>query len=162
MWPNCDKLEKVHNQYLTASLPVELNNLPQSPVCQMGMTPSSPQRLLTDSMTRSVQVVQKQYAWAQCMHYSYIFKSRRKCSTGQFPRTKLEIKIPNAGTSLVAQWLIRLCAPSAEGPGSIPGQGTKSHVQQLRARMQQLKTPYVAMKIPCAATKAQCNPINKY
>ena len=30
----------------------------------------------------------------------------------------------SAGTSLVAQWL-RLCAPKGEGPGSIPGQGTK-------------------------------------
>ena len=31
------------------------------------------------------------------------------------------------GTSLVAQW-IRLCTPNAGVPGSIPGQGTKSHV----------------------------------
>ena len=28
------------------------------------------------------------------------------------------------GTFLVVQWL-RLCSPSAGGPGSIPGQGTK-------------------------------------
>ena len=31
------------------------------------------------------------------------------------------------GTSLVAQWR-RLRAPKAGGPGSIPGQGTKSHM----------------------------------
>ena len=31
------------------------------------------------------------------------------------------------GTSLVAQWL-RLRTPNAGGPGSIPGQGTRSHV----------------------------------
>ena len=31
------------------------------------------------------------------------------------------------GTSLVAQWL-RLYAPNAGGPGSIPGQGTRSHM----------------------------------
>ena len=31
------------------------------------------------------------------------------------------------GTSLVAQWL-RLCAPNAGGPGSTPGQGTRSHM----------------------------------
>ena len=31
------------------------------------------------------------------------------------------------GTFLVAQWL-RLCAPNAGGPGSIPGQGTRSHM----------------------------------
>ena len=34
------------------------------------------------------------------------------------------------GTSLVVQWL-RLSAPNAGGPGSIPGQGTRSHVLQL-------------------------------
>ena len=41
-------------------------------------------------------------------------------------------------TSLVVQWL-RLQAPSAEGPGSIPGQGTRAHMSQLRVRMPQLK-----------------------
>ena len=35
------------------------------------------------------------------------------------------------GTSLVGQWL-RLHAPSAGAPGSIPGQGTKSCMLQLR------------------------------
>ena len=30
-------------------------------------------------------------------------------------------------TSLAAQW-IRLCAPSAGGPGLTPGQGTRSHM----------------------------------
>ena len=47
------------------------------------------------------------------------------------------------GTSLAVQWL-RLCAPSAGGPGSIPGQGS---------RMQQLK-------IPRAATKTRRSQIN--
>ena len=48
------------------------------------------------------------------------------------------------GTSLVVQWL-RLRAPNARGPGSIPGQGTRSHMPQL--------------KIPRAATEdpACCN-----
>ena len=36
------------------------------------------------------------------------------------------IKLKCFWTSLVAQW-IRLCAPSAGGPSSIPGQGTRSH-----------------------------------
>ena len=36
----------------------------------------------------------------------------------------------NSGASLVVQWL-RLWAPSAGGPGSIPGQGTRSHMLQL-------------------------------
>ena len=43
-------------------------------------------------------------------------------------------------TSLVAQWL-RLWAPTAGDPGSILGQGTRSHMPQL--------------KIPCDATKIQ-------
>ena len=34
----------------------------------------------------------------------------------------------DTGTSLVAQW-IRLCAPNAGGLGSIPGQGTRSHMR---------------------------------
>ena len=41
---------------------------------------------------------------------------------------------------------LRLCAPNAGDPGSIPGQGTRSHMPQLRVHKQQLK-------IPCAATK---------
>ena len=35
------------------------------------------------------------------------------------------------GTSLLVLWL-RLSAPSAGGPGLLPGQGTRSHVLQLR------------------------------
>ena len=35
------------------------------------------------------------------------------------------------GTSLVAQWL-RVRTPNAGGLGSIPGQGTRSHMLQLR------------------------------
>ena len=35
------------------------------------------------------------------------------------------------GTSLVVQWL-RLCAPNAGSPGLIPGQGTRSHMPQIR------------------------------
>ena len=37
----------------------------------------------------------------------------------------------STGTSLVVQWL-RLCTPNAGGPGSIPGQGTRSHMPQLK------------------------------
>ena len=53
--------------------------------------------------------------------------------------------ILNSGISLVVQWL-RLCAPNAGGPGSIPGQGTRSHVLQL--------------KIPHSATKTWSSQIN--
>ena len=44
----------------------------------------------------------------------------------------------NLGTSLVVQWL-RLCAPNAGGLGSIPGQGARSHMQQLRPSAAKLK-----------------------
>ena len=74
------------------------------------------------------------------------------------------------GTSLVVQWL-RLHAPNAGGPGSIPDQGTRSHMPQLRVLMPQLKIPHAATKIrslvsqlksPHAATKTQRSQINKY
>jgi len=42
-----------------------------------------------------------------------------------------EVKIDSMGTSLVVQCL-RLHAPNARGPGSILGQGTRSHMPQLR------------------------------
>ena len=38
----------------------------------------------------------------------------------------------------MVQWL-RLRAPNAGGLGSIPGQGTRSHMLQLGARMLQLR-----------------------
>ena len=41
------------------------------------------------------------------------------------------IKIPFSGTSLVVQWL-RLLTSNAGGMASIPGQGTRSHMLQLR------------------------------
>ena len=49
------------------------------------------------------------------------------------------------GTSLVVQGL-RLHAPNEGGPDSICGQGTRSHMPQLRVLMPRLR-------IPCAATK---------
>ena len=42
------------------------------------------------------------------------------------------------GTSLVVQWL-RLCTPNAGGLGSIPGQGARSRMQQLRPSAAKLK-----------------------
>ena len=41
------------------------------------------------------------------------------------------------GTSLLVQWL-RLLIPNARGLGSIPGQGTRSHILQLRVSLVQL------------------------
>ena len=53
--------------------------------------------------------------------------------------------------------MTRLWAPSVGSPGSIPGQGTRSHILQLRVGMLQGR-----LKISLAATKTQCNQINKY
>ena len=39
------------------------------------------------------------------------------------------------------------------GPGLIPGQGTRSHLLQLRAHIPQLNIPHVQQKTPHAATK---------
>ena len=44
----------------------------------------------------------------------------------------------NERTSLVIQWL-RLCASNAGVLGSIPGQGTRFHMLQLRTGAAQLK-----------------------
>ena len=52
--------------------------------------------------------------------------------------TNTSISKTSTGTSLVAQRL-RLCTPEAGGLGSIPGQGTRSHMQQLRLHMPQLR-----------------------
>ena len=74
--------------------------------------------------------------------------------------TGVIIRRGDTGTSLVVQG-VRLCAPDAGGPGSIPGRGTRSYTLQLqlRARMWQLKKiPHATTKILHAATKA----INKY
>ena len=52
------------------------------------------------------------------------------------------------------QWL-RLRAPNPGGLSSIPGQGTRSHLLQLRVRVPQLRILHVT-------TKTQCSQINKY
>ena len=39
----------------------------------------------------------------------------------------------------MVQWL-RLHAPNTEGPGSIPGQGTRARMPQLRAHMLQRRS----------------------
>ena len=53
---------------------------------------------------------------------------------------------PTHGASLGVQWL-RLHAPDAASPGSIPGEGTRFHMPQL--------------KIPCVVTKTWHSQVNK-
>ena len=63
-------------------------------------------------------------------------------------------KVGSWGTSLVVQGL-RLLVQG--GPGSIPGQRTRSHMSQIRVHM-----PKQRLKIPCAATKTWHSQVNKY
>ena len=54
------------------------------------------------------------------------------------------------GTFLVVQWL-GLHALTAQYPGLIPGQGTRSHMHVMT------KSPHATVKIPRATTNTQCN-----
>ncbi|TEA13593.1 hypothetical protein DBR06_SOUSAS30310056, partial [Sousa chinensis] len=47
--------------------------------------------------------------------------------------------------SLEVQWL-RLHTPNAEGLGSTPGQGTRSHMLQLRHHMPHVNIPHASTK----------------
>ena len=61
----------------------------------------------------------------------------------------------------MAQWL-RLHAPTAGGLGLIPGQGTRSHMLQLRVCMPPLKIPHAAMKMEDPGTKTRHSQIDKF
>ena len=65
------------------------------------------------------------------------------------------------GASLVVQWLTFL-TPNAGSLGSIPGQGTRSHMLQLRVLMLQLKfhMRQQKLKISRVPTKTWCSQIN--
>ena len=65
------------------------------------------------------------------------------------------------GDFLVVQWL-RLCAPNAGGLGLTPGQGTRSHMLQLKEIPHAAtKNPACTTKILHAETKTRCSQINK-
>ena len=66
-----------------------------------------------------------------------------------------------SGTSLMVQWL-RPHTPGRGGPGLIPGQGTRSHMPQLRVHMLQLNILPGAMKIQEPTGKTWHSQINKY
>ena len=70
-------------------------------------------------------------------------------------RTLPSLQKETLGISLVVQWL-RLYTLNAGSPGSIPSQGTRSYMLQLRVCMPQRR-----LKILHATTKTQCNQINK-
>ena len=63
-----------------------------------------------------------------------------------------QLKVGVHGTFLVVH-LLRLCAPKAGGLSSIPGQGTRSHMPQLRVYMLHLGVWMQPLKIPHTTTK---------
>ena len=74
-----------------------------------------------------------------------------------FPQKKILKK--KLGTSLVVQWL-RLHAPNAGGSGSIPGQGARTHIPQLRVCMLRLKISRAAVQMGhpvCGTAKTRDN-----
>ena len=63
------------------------------------------------------------------------------------------------GTSLVVQWL-RLNSVNSGAPSAIPGQGTRSHMLQLRVQMPKLKDPHAATEIDDVTVKTRHSQIN--
>ena len=59
-------------------------------------------------------------------HFAVHLKQTQHCKS-----TILQLKKEKKGTSLVVQWL-RLRIPNSGGPGSIPGQGTRACMLQLK------------------------------
>ena len=72
-----------------------------------------------------------------------------------------EYKRRSQGTSLVIQWL-RFHTSDAGDLGLIPGQGTRSHMLQLRVCMPPLKIPHAAMKMEDPGTKTRHSQIDKF
>ena len=65
-----------------------------------------------------------------CLELFSLITKDRKCDQDSITSSSLCLKTVIYGTSLVVQWL-RLGAPNSGGLGSIPGQGTRSHMPQL-------------------------------
>ena len=76
-----------------------------------------------------------------------VIKEKKNCQPGAFYLVKLSFRNGDEETFLVVQWL-RLGATNAGGLGSIPGQGNRSHMLQLRFGMPQLKVSYTATGTP--------------
>ena len=70
------------------------------------------------------------HAWTFLPSF-HLLTSSLPCPSVIFFKNHSREKKVTQGTSLVVQWL-RLHAPCAGGPGSIPGQGTRFHMLQLR------------------------------
>ena len=94
------------------------------------------------------------YSYAYGCVYLYLYMQRKYLRV--HTQNSLPLRRKFGGTSLVVQWL-RLCTHNAEGTCSSPGQGTRSHMLQLKKScMLQWR-----LKIPHAAIKTWCSQINK-
>ena len=70
---------------------------------------------------------------------------RTKGSQDALPPDATAPKEASRRASLVVQWLM-LWAPNAGGPGSIPGEGTRSHMLQLRPQSSQINKQILKQK----------------
>ena len=59
----------------------------------------------------------------------------------------------------MVQWL-RLCTHNAGGPGSIPGQGTRCHMLQLRVHMPRPEIPRATTKTWQSQINEEMSPIH--
>ena len=90
-----------------------------------------------DSAPDLCEVVSLHAKWESYLFLPIHLKSNEgACMNYELPSTLLiwcryKFRELSCGTSLVIQWL-RLHVPNAEGPGLSPGQGTRSHMLQLR------------------------------
>ena len=82
--------------------------------------------------------------------------SRKEGKSGLYSHSNMHL-----WTSLVVQW-VRLHAPNAGGPGLIPGQGTRSHMPQLRVLMLQLKTRACRLQLRRGPVRQKINIFLKY
>ena len=67
--------------------------------------------------------------------------ARQKPGTESVLEAKDAVYQHHQRTSLMTQWL-RLCILNAGGPGSVPGQGTRSHMPQLKILQATTETCY--------------------
>ena len=135
------------------------------------LTLSPPPKLysnVTFSMTSFLTTFSKlqSYTHIPCIPFSALYFSStlitiqsKLDNIGIGALTLRTLENPHIGTTLVVQWL-RLHAPNAGGPGSIPGWGTRSRMPQLRVHMPQLKILQATTKDPAGHNKDPVQPNN--